>query len=1098
MLTIYKASAGSGKTFALAKEYIKLLIGEKTEDGGYRLRRGGREHHQAILAITFTNKATEEMKRRIVKELAVLAGRALPAAIKPDPGDCLDDTVAPPEQPGESPYKKELMALFGCSEEDLKKAADKALVELLHNFEFFNVSTIDSFFQLVLRTFAREAELTGNFELELDDKYAVTTAVDQMIKSINSINRNTDKDTLRLANWLEEYMMSLVNEGKKFNFLNRDSGTYENLIKTIGDLFDDTFKENHDAITEYLEDTDRLPKLIKELADQVNKERSQRRQAVETVYNVAAKHGINVEDRYIKILTTIKTWLEADKEPTPTVLKAAEDPTARYYKGVCESKKGSQPIITALDDAIVAAIKTGIEVDAKVNEIKCVSRYLYVLGILAPVVKFLKAFREENNLILLSDTNDILRRIISDDEVPFVYERLGMQLKHYLIDEFQDTSTLQWSNLTPLVKESESNNHDNLIIGDEKQSIYRFRGSDPELLRTKVQEQFEWVKIKGVDLADNTNWRSSRDVVEFNNQEFTKLAKALGLVDIYANVEQQVSEKHKNHRGYVSVTKLPGKDDEFKDNALARLVEDIVRLRKNGYQSRDIVILVDTNKEASTVVTHLLKELPGRTDIPKTEVLSDEALLINASPAVRLIVSMLRYIDTPGYDEQPAEKRSNYTEKEIAQFINRYEYLATVGGKSASDALLEAMQKNQELDESIDELTERKDASVVAIVESIIAKFLSEDDLKTQAAYIYAFQDLANDYMARYTSSLHDFLKWWDATGSKRAIPAPATSNAIRVMTIHKSKGLEFPCVLIPFANWSMSKSGELQWYKTDGFEKYVSRPELLPPITPISGSKALEATIFKEQYKAKKKEQNIDRLNVTYVAFTRAVDVLIVYYSETAQEGTIGKLLSTTIDGGSVEIGEIPQVERAEVEEVKTRPYMVSKNDCEVKSRLKVDEIADVDDIDDLYNLTDKRVRGTLLHNIMRTIETPNDLDRAILRQVSRAIISKELGEEFKQTLSEALSDERVAPWFEGYTMLLSERAISLGNGERRRPDRVVRMADGRIAVIDYKFGEHSEKYIDQVSDYVALIARQFPESEVKGYLWYPLTSTIIEVNKK
>lgn len=1095
MLTIYKASAGSGKTFALAKEYIKLLIGEKTESGRYRLRRGGREHHQSILAITFTNKATEEMKRRIVKELAVLAGRALPAAMKPDPGDCLGDIVAPPEQPGESPYKAELMALFGCGEEELKKAADKALVELLHNFEFFNVSTIDSFFQLVLRTFAREAELTGNFELELDDKYAVATAVDQMMRSIG---RNTDKDTLRLANWLEEYMMSFVNEGKSFNILNRDSSTYEGIIKTIDDLFDDTFKENRDAITEYLKDSNLLPNLVKELADKVNEERIRRRQAMEKVYNVAAQYGIDVEDKYISrsVIPSIKKWLDAEKKETPTATlqAAATDQSKRYYADVCKKNN----IIPALDDAIADAVNTGINVDAMVKEIRSVSKYLYVLGILAPVVKYLSEFREENNLILLSDTNDILRRIISDDEVPFVYERLGMQLKHYLIDEFQDTSTLQWGNLTPLVRESESHDHDNLIIGDEKQSIYRFRGSDPELLRTKVQEQFEQVEIKGVNPADNTNWRSSRDVVEFNNQEFTKLAKELGLEDIYANVVQQVSKKHENHRGYVSVAKLPGKDDEFKKNALTRLIDDIVRLRSNGYQPRDIVILVDTNKEASAIVTHLLKELPGRTDIPKTEVLSDEALLINASPAVRLIVSMLRYIDAPGYDEKPNEKRPNYTEKEIAQFINRYEYLATVSGKSASDALLEAMQKNPELDESIDELTEQKDASVVAIVERIIAKFLSDEDLKSQAAYIYAFQDLANDYMVRYTSSLHDFLKWWDETGCKRAIPAPATSNAIRVMTIHKSKGLEFPCVLIPFANWSMSKSGELQWYKTAGFEKYVSRPELLPPITPISGSSALEATIFAPQYQAKKTEQIIDRLNVTYVAFTRAVDVLIVYYSEKAQEGTIGKLLSTTIAGGSVEIGEIPKVERVEIEEVKTRPYMVSKNDCEVKSRLKVDEIADVDDIDDLYNLTDKRVRGTLLHNIMRTIETPNDLDRAILRQVSRAIIPGALGEEFKQTLSKALDDERVKPWFEGYTMLLSERAISLGNGERRRPDRVVRMADGRIAVIDYKFGEHAEKYIYQVRDYVALIARQFPESEVNGYLWYPLTSTIIEVNKK
>lgn len=1088
MLTIYKASAGSGKTFTLAYEYIKLLLGKKNDDGTYSLRLTGSEHHHSILAITFTNKATEEMKRRIIRELALLAGQPLPA--EPLPDNATPPSPAPTSPQPDTPYRAMLLDLYHCTDSQLRSAARRALLGILHDFTFFNVSTIDSFFQLILRTFAREAELNGNFDIELDDTLAISIGVDQML---TSINRDDDDETRLIVHWIERYMTQQVNEGHSFNFLNRTGNLHDEIIRLIKNLNDETFKKHFDSISSYLDDPKRLQNFNKALTDRISDIRIQRTQAAKRVFDAAAAIPFSLSDwlnRYL--LATLTQWAGGiDKEPSATVENALDTPEKRYKSAIL---KGKGPVIDPrLDSLITEAIAIGLQSHRDLGCLTAISRHIHILGILAPVLRYITRFRNENNLILLSDTNELLRRIISSDEAPFIYERLGMRLDHFLIDEFQDTSHLQWDNLSPLLLESLSRGNDNLIIGDEKQSIYRFRGGDPQLLRFHVANQFHrQTLLKGTDPASNTNWRSSAEIVRFNNSLFTRLAADLSLSDIYDNITQQVAPKHTNHHGYIKLKRI---DDDFTDQALANLIDDIRQLRLAGHAPSDIVILTRGNDEASLVVSHLLSTLHTLPDIPPTPILSDEALHIDASPAVRLIISVLRYLDTP-------DNRPNHN---IARIINRYEYFHSHGA-APDEAIRQALSSETPIDRLADEAAAIECTSVTSIVERIITRFLPQSTLSDQAPFIYAFQDLVLEFSGRFAPSVHTFLQWWDRSGHRRSIPAPATSDALRVMTIHKSKGLEFPCVIIPFANWRMYKSDETRWYTSSTLTSLGFPADSLPPILPVKGTKTLINSPLEDQYLADRKEQITDNLNATYVAFTRAVDVLIVYYPDSVQsaENNIAPFIRQALDNPDdpiTEIGTIPHKAApgsSHEAPAANHPYTTADNP-HLWEKTRIDDLTEVTDIDDLFNLADPRIRGTILHSIMRAIRRPADLPRAIRRHISKGIITTELGHEFTRILSDALADPRVRPWFVDYTLLLAERAITITHRdnppERYRPDRVVRTADGQIIVIDYKFGEHNDKYIRQVRRYMHLLSRQFPDSEIQGALWYPLTSTIIPV---
>lgn len=1123
MLTVYKASAGSGKTYTLTYEYIKLLLGHKNEDGSYSLNKTGKECHRAILAITFTNKATAEMKQRIINELAVLAQVELKEGEK-------------------SPYTENLTKEFGCSVDDLQQVAYKALLELLFDFGFFNISTIDSFFQNILRIFAREAELTGNYEVELSEEYAIDNGVNEVLSSLNresGQNEKEKKERRWLSGWLSKYMHNLVDEGGKFNMFNRASTFYEQILSFVNKICDEEFKLNSERMMKYLADPSKIIAFEQAIAKKEGEIMRDTREKAMRAINILSQMGLTPNDCLSNhVRNQLMSWASGKAiAPSPSVIKAKdnqEDLSTRYLKAY--AKEGALP--AEFDVAYLDAIETMCHSYLTIATYKLTRNNIYILGLLGSVSKKIEEYRNENNLILLSDTNDILQRIISEDELPFIYERVGTNLRHFLVDEFQDTSRMQWQNLRPLISESLSHNHDNLIIGDEKQCIYRFRNSDPSLLKDQVQAEFQrYYEERGNDISENTNWRSSADVVRFNNTMFVAIAENAGLSEMYKNVVQQIAPKHKNHRGYVLVNALDGNAAEFTEQSLAIMAEEIKRQLLSGYKASDIAILVSQWKEGSKAIDYMLDYMARTPDCPLVNILSNEALNIANSNAVRLIISVLRYLDTP--DEAP--DKYHVATREFSRLINRYEYYISCG-HTHSEALPLAIPENAELDGLAAQVKDMECISLPSIVERIIKRYISEDILANENIYILTFQDVVVDFCSRGTGDIHSFLKWWDKFGYKTSLTFPDTVDAIKVMTIHKSKGLEFKCVHIPFAVWEMKENEKKnkKWFDTTGIYEGIDA-EIVPPILPMKVNSKIQGTSYEAQYKKNLKAEFVDKLNLTYVAFTRAENELIIncktpnvdkngninkrqisdymalaidmadnQYVASKQNAYAGKSSDVLVDlKGNKKSETVLVIGEPTINEPEKTPDSEGQAAGKPKDETLVRKgvpyfTADRDDmwnlsrVEDLQDMDAPRERGIILHDILGAVHHLDDLRLAVRRHAYRYKISDEEADEIYRFLNSAISDDRVKRWFCDYYREVKERTIVMPNGDRYRPDRVVWTKDGCVEVVDYKFGEQRpKKYITQVRGYMNML-QEMGHENLKGYIWYLDSGEIVEVAVK
>lgn len=1108
MLSVYKASAGSGKTFTLAFEYIKLVLGSKDpESGRYRLNKTGREHHRSVLAVTFTNKATDEMKRRIIHELAVLAGMDAACGAK-------------------SPYAEKLMSLFDCTVEELSQSACRALHELLFDFNFFNISTIDAFFQNVLRIFAREAELTGNYDVELDDRYAIGVGVNNMLSSINYDSQ--DRNSQRLSEWLKQFMLDRLDEGKSFNMFNRSSKFHDELINFAGNLSNEKFKLHSDALLDYLKDERRISDFDGELKRCSEVMLKDCEEKALRALNLIPLNSLPTE-KYVNlhVMSVLKKWASGNHVPlNGTSVKAIDIVDSRYYKDVV--KKGN--IVADVDNAIVEALSTINTTLPIVSFYSLTRKQLYVLGMLGDIFRYISDFRSDNNIILLSDTNDLLRRIISQDDAPFIYERVGVRLKHFLIDEFQDTSKLQWENLSPLVSESLSTGNDNLIIGDEKQCIYRFRNSDPSLLRTEVAGQFAGNTCEhGNDISGNTNWRSSADVVRFNNTLFTYIAETFGMSDIYGNVAQQVSPAHINHRGYVKATCIDESTvEEFDKETLPLMAAEIKRQLDAGYKQSDITVLVRQRSEGEKVIGFLLNYPDEHPDFPHLNIISDDALGINNSPSVRLIVSVLRFIDTPDSTENTVNNRY-LSSREITRLLNRYEYFMS-RGNNPSAALGKALKSEAVIDSLADEAATMECVSLPSIVERIIMRYIPRTSLETENAFISAFQDTVMDFCSRGVSDLHSFIKWWDTAGYKTCLSSPPDMDALKVMTIHKSKGLEFKCVHIPYATWTMAKDKDIHWFSPLGFESFPA--EMVPPVLPMQSSSSLMGTPLEEEYMQNHYEEITDTLNVTYVAFTRAVDELIINYQCTDKTGESSKTpVGYYIKRATEDITSVYCVEKND-SLVKTLPVdsgeifvpiqeytsdgvieigfpttpprdAINKENAAGPTRKVTpyyssdrDDMWKMSHIEELRDLDRPRDRGIVLHDILGDVRHIEDIPVAVRRHSYRLNLQENEIQELILYLQQVTGQKDVAPWFDGYMRIVRERPIIHSSGDSYRPDRVVWTSAGTIDVIDYKSGEERPKeYARQVLRYMSLL-KDAGYASVRGFVWYLDSGKIVQVN--
>lgn len=1162
MLTVYKASAGSGKTYTLALTYISTLLGIKTTDKDGNVRYvlnspkrapGGRRftnRHRCILAITFTNKATAEMKERIIMQLDRLS--ELPAPGQPD-----------------SPYAPELTARFGCSRRELAEAAALAEKELLSDYSQFNVSTIDSFFQTVLRTFARDVNHQGDYAVELNDSDAVEAGIGLML---DEINYGDHPDARNIKRWVDTLTAKKIAEGKRFNLFDTGSEIRASLRKFVEKMCGEQFRRRSGEMEKYLA-SGMLPRLAARVAEELDKTipAEARRLGERFAREFEGRDAIldNLKFDLRKIIDALRRAEVPDRKSVgPDATKAfinlaewKEGDEMKPLFNVSKMPKVGKETLFPPGAFVAACAELAREARALLVRHSLLTDLLagcYNLEFLGFASEFINVYRKDNNLILLSDTNELLKRIIKDEEMPFIYERMGLELTNFMIDEFQDTSRMQWDILKPLVSNSLASDNDSLIIGDVKQAIYRFRNSDSSMLAHDIENVDYPDKhiTRGTRPEENTNYRSAHDIVRFNNSIFTVLAD-IDRVPAYEGVRQSLPAQTASKPTYVRIDFRAKGADKEKDT-LEALVADIRREHEAGYSWRDIAVLVDKGVVGAKIVNYIMAEAP---EIP---VISDEALLLDRSAAVRLILSMLRIIDEAyaltGLTPEQREDRKSATNREISRMVSRFNFYFGEGA-SPSEALEKAVEDTpneaDRIHDDIDRVLRLHPANPAALVETIVAARLGENIRKTEYVFIAAFQDVMDSFFSVHEGAgIKAFLQWWDAHKDRLSLASAPEIDAVSVLTVHKSKGLEWPCVHIPFCNWDMSRPDPDIWYDIRPLlEKYLPDCIALAPPRLLLESSALyglDDSPLKPQYDCDIAEQTADRMNMTYVAFTRASNELTATCPGSASAGRtsfrgVGNDLFRAFgEAGAYPLGDdsltVPLVLAAPPEDpsgAETPSFVFSLGAPTAKASAKpadtpaiegstyrvvlredARELTAVEDAvteaiisiggeedkeiaDTPGEYSDERMRlaaerGTNIHNVLSTMRRIDDMDKSVSYVGNLARLGKNERREISRILRDAFArgGERVAAWFADDIEVLPEREIfDPRTGETHRPDRVVVFPDGHLEIIDYKFTtEARPSHRRQIDRYRRLLAEIYPGRTILGFLWYPEQNLIVE----
>lgn len=1099
MILINKASAGSGKTYTLVKEYLIMLLGKKTEGGNYILDKNPNDNHRYILAITFTNKATEEMKSRIVETLDVLASN-----------------------PDESPYITDLTTMLGASKDDISKSAGIAERQMLEDYTNFNVCTIDTFFQKILRTFAYEVNLSSNYGVELNDEYVVELGVNNLKTRLHDESGKKNKS---LSHWLWMFVQDSMKNGSSWDvfYKPKSKKTVDNSLYNFAKvLTNEVVKKNSKQLFDFLADPKNIQAFNVALNSGISNLIPKVKECVSNIYELLKGPDIKANNYFTKFLDAL------NNSANPFLIK---DLDKKVEKKIADQSFVNKNSAKVNESAICLYLEQIRDYGTVYASYKKILDLTYQLGLLGDINASMQDFTNENNTILLSGTNDIVKRIIDGCETPFIYERIGMYLHNFLLDEFQDTSRMQWENLLPLVRNGLANGHDSLIIGDVKQSIYRFRNSDPQLLHSQLKVDFSNDSIK-YNEGRSINWRSARNIVHWNNAFFRFLSMALNMDEFYADVEQKVSPKNEKLPGHVVVARreIPDKkkdtddsndsktesndnsndnDSNFKEWAIEKMIVDLQSLLARGFKQKDIAVLSNTNREGQLAISRIMKwniENPDK----QMKVVSEESLLVISSPAVRIVVNILKMLDRC--------EAHNEDGREMPMVLRRFEANRSEG-MDTSEAFEDAIvSKDEDIADYIDRLYETsKSACLDSVVEQIIKSQLSKQMTEENTPYLLAFLDSVVDFMSRYGSNIHHFLKWWDKVGPGLSISSPDNIDAIRVITIHKSKGLQFPCVLIPMFDWNFDQSS-IEWIETAGFKDKLPKGVAIPPIVPVKRDN--KSTLFDNEFKKIARSNIMDSLNKTYVACTRAQYELIIYTENNKELGLqLSQFLETCRNNNNgiaptptencdpdvvYELGK-PML-RSDIPALNSDDNELPDN---VESRI-MPPYSVVSDVD-RWKLTSPDiiidVRGTtrwvgeMLHKVMERVRTPKNLKKAFGRALHRGMITEEEHDEYLALLSKRLADPRVADWFANDNRLMLERSVTIGGNGQKRPDRVVMKPNGEIIIVDYKFGDRSDdndtKYKRQVAGYKRAVCDALgcrPDC-VSGYVWYIHSGDILAV---
>jgi len=1043
----YKASAGSGKTFRLAGIYLEALFRDPLS-------------YRSILAVTFTNKASAEMKERILNNLYLLAS-----------GE-------------DSEYTELLLKGSGKSEKQLRNDASMILKQLLHDYSRFSVGTIDSFFQKVLRSFARESGLQAGFNVILDSDMILSQAVDELLKDAESDSK--------LLDWLIAFGHREITEGKSWNLRNK--------ILSLGkEIFKEKYRILHDK-GYIVEDKEQLKSAISDMYAFTNSFSQSLGNKASEALEVLSRNNVEADMLYKKS-NSIKKFLELAVKDIPGISFNAMEEAAdeeKYFTG-----KAPHPALqAALDDGLhekVESVAREYRENIKLyRSVKLVLDNLYTLGILTDIAMRTRLLLNGQNKFLLSDAGDILRRIIASDQAPFIYEKMGNRYKNFMIDEFQDTSRVQWDNFLPLINNSIAEGDDSLVVGDIKQSIYRWRNSDWEIFE-RIGENFHSESFNTIPL--DKNWRSASSIIKFNNAVFSALPAMVAgemnhdagiLTRVYSDVRQKDPGKHSG--GYVRMKVY--EDENARQDILDELPAIIEEIQDNGYSACDIGILVRTKNEGQEVIERITQYASAQENNSKYsyQVISQDSLMLDSSPVIVFLVSVLKYM---------------VNRDDMVNYAVMYQhYLLSVEKGRIERPLFVRSDKNADHGSGLDVddfenfLNTIRYLSVYEIIDRLI-DYAGLNMIDSAIPYMTTLQNSVLEFAGTETNDIPAFLEWWDNEGHARSVSSTEQSDAMQLMTIHKSKGLQFKVVVLPFISWTFAhERPPFLWIYSD--KNPLSRLGAVP----VKMKKDFLDTYFADYYLEEAGKAAIDKLNMLYVAFTRARECLYGNLLITNKRKTAGYFLRNlflesskndecefdkyfNIETATFSYGNMPQVtagdEPANADNVIA--YPLNLDDDRLRLRLHSESF--------FTSLgkpeKERRYYGLLMHEILASVNTSADIDAALLEYLDKGALTYNDYLGLKEKLSDALKNEKVREWFSEDARIRKEKDILVPGEGVKRPDRII-FSDDRVIIVDFKFGREMPGHRKQVGVYRKILT-DMGYQKVEAYLWYVDQSKVVEL---
>ena len=1011
---VYDASAGSGKTFALVKEYLKLLFTRKHNDG-----------FKQILAITFTNKAVGEMKIRILDTLKSFS----------DP-----EIISNPNGMFEA-----ITTELNLKPTDVHLKSIALLNTIMHNYAAFDISTIDGFNHRLIRTFAHDLKIPINFEVELDTPTLLNQAVDSLISKAG-----TDA---KLTKVLIDFALEKADDDKSWD-VSRDFNSIAKLLINDNDL------PHLDSIKhKTLEDFDTLKA---ELIKKIKNQETLIRQLATNLLDVFKSNGLDAKsfsrgtlfNHFVKV-SNFEFYKIYENKLADNIAQG------NVYTKTLDSAK-AQIIDQLLPEIekVYHLIKDNV---TSLKFIKAVYKNVTPLSVLNAINKELTTIKEDENKLLISEFNTLISKEIKNQPTPFIYERLGEKFRHYFIDEFQDTSQMQWENLVPLIENTLTGQNlkgeqgSAMLVGDAKQAIYRWRGGKAEqfLGLTKSDNPFP---IKKEVVRLEYNYRSFNQVIQFNNAFFNYLSNTSFSSTDYSDLYKKANQiPVLNQEGFVNIQFLDlQKEDDVNELFPETVYETINKCLVNGYNLKDICILVRKKKEGVAVAEFLSEK--------GVRITSSETMLINNSEEVKLVINVFKLLINPNHLEVKI-KVLDY----VANTNNIQDKHAFF--KANLNAPLQDFFKSFEQFSIFCNPTALVQLSLFDLAEQIVRSFKMTE---TSNAYIQYFLDIVLEFSQKQISDLPSFVDYYESKKESLNIVSPSNQNAVQIMTIHKSKGLEFPVVIFPYAHLDIYKEVEpKEWFPLDqeqfnGFTK-----------TLLNFNKDFEefGTTGETIYNQHRSEQELDNINLLYVALTRPIEQLyIISKKENPVKGIItqntysGLLTNYLIDNSLWN--------DAQLEYSFGKAERESQHEDKVENTQETDQFISVSKLDHNIKIITKSgylwdteqenaiEKGNLIHDIMSQIQTIEDVQQVIFGYIQQGSINKQQAQILTHTINGIINTPEVNPYFTNQYTIYNERDIITKTGNIIRPDRLA-IKDNEAVIIDYKTGLSNPKYQQQLEEY-------------------------------